>query len=117
MRTIGPEEQGVRKDSEVQSLVNLVNLVNRVNRVNLVNLVNLVTHLSMGFMGVRKDPLELVQLDHARVVTKPVEGRIDNLLEHVVREPEQRSHLWGGGRRGEHLHAAVTCWSTRDEGG
>ena len=111
MRTIGPEEQGIRKDSEGQSLVNLVNLG------NLGNLGNLVTHLSMGVVGVRKDPLELVQLNHARVVTKPVEGRIDNLLEHVVREPKQRSHLWGDGRRGEHLHAAVTCWSTRDEGG
>ena len=31
MRTIGPEEQSVRKDSEVQSLVNLVNIVNLVN--------------------------------------------------------------------------------------
>lgn len=41
----------------------------------------------MVVMDLCKDTLEFVQLNHARIVTKPVEGRIDDLLERVMWEP------------------------------
>ena len=46
-----------------------------------------ISHLSMVVMDLCKDTLEFVQLNHARIVTKPVEGRIDDLLERVMWEP------------------------------